>query len=292
MLAGALGIASVAVAPLPASAGPDDPIQVTAGGNVLTITITLPSTNGTGPTGGGPGYEEGISLDPCTYGSDTTGAGITTWNGTNDPPLASDVAAGKIVFVYTSCPGQQPTTQWYFGNPPTLPKPPTPGQLGAVARKHIPLPSPKVKLNPNVGLVNFPEWFAVDQSSWGIVNGSLSLRGTSVVVTAQAYRSDWTTGDGATVPCNGPGIQWDSSMTSTTSSYCKYVYTKSSAGQPVNAQGNPAYQGTVTTYWRVSYVGAMPGGPQETGTLPDLLITSNFTAPIQERQAIVKLNNG
>ncbi|MGH3683070.1 MAG: hypothetical protein ACRDT2_22815 [Natronosporangium sp.] len=91
--------------------------------------------------------------------------------------------------------------------------------------------------------------------------------------------SVWATGDGAEVPCEGPGTPYsgEAGAVEVTSPGCGYTYPRSSAGQT-----GGAYPVTVTITWQVSWSG---GGMS--GTLGPLFSTSTVGVPVAEVQAVV-----
>ncbi len=68
----------------------------------------------------------------------------------------------------------------------------------------------------------------------------------------------WSTGDGSTVTCNGPGTAYDTALPADAQSTdCSHTYTETSAGQP-SPDGNPndaAFPITATVTWSVAWAG-------------------------------------
>ena len=111
-------------------------------------------------------------------------------------------------------------------------------------------PGATVRHSPDVhGIVTLPTWFWLDPAAFG------ELRGTSaegLVAVAVPDTTQWSTGDGATVTCDGAGQAYAEGA----SSACTHTYTRASA----------RYDGTVTRHWVVHYErgGAaidIPGAP-------------------------------
>ena len=284
-----ISLAAPAVAATPPTQPPPPP---TDGLGVVSVTITLPGSPG---TDGKYPTVDGVSLDPCTYLPSPDQMAEEIYDGNNNPPEA-DVLANKVVWFFIDCPGQTQRSSWTLTGQPIGPAPPTPGQLAALAAKQIPLTATAPVSNPDVGLVNMPEWFAIGAAGWEPIDAApLTLRGTTVAVTAQPYYAVWTPGDGSpAIRCDGPGIVYvnDTATPPGGDTYCEHKYLHDSGGQPLDSKGDPAYQANVTVYWRISWFGSAPGGPVVTGTLPDIPMPAAFQVPVQQMETIVTSGGG
>ena len=156
-------------------------------------------------------------------------------------------------------------------------------QLADQAVKRLRLPSPVIKMNPLVtvdpeGLpaqvVFVPTWLWVDASSWGTRSATASAGGLSVTATAKPTTVEWSTGDGQSRTCKGPGKAWRPGTDPSQASSCGHTYTA-----PSPAGGPYTLQATVT--WEISWSG---GG--ETGTRPALTSTSQVALQVLEAGAL------
>lgn len=262
----------------------DPPVTDDPSGGVTTV-IHLPGSPG-GPPGSPAAYDEGVSLNPCSYRFDPSG--MVAENYDFDQPGAPTTAqldAGLVRWYAVACPGKQQYTVWVLvGQPAPGPPPPTPGELAVLARKYMPLPKPAVQHNPTEqGLVNLPTWFWLTDDSWGVHSSILTLRGTTVVAVATPKLVQWQPGTGATVTCKGQGRPYlADAPAKQQSTYCSYTYLRSSAGLP-----GLVYSGTATSVWAVHWIGNAPGQPTEEGDLEDLRLTAPFTLGVAEVQTVV-----
>ena len=202
-----------------------------------------------------------------------------------DAPTQRQIEAGDVRWYAVSCPGQADYPIFVLlGQAAPGPPPPTPGQLAAVARDVVQLPSPVVRHNPSdAALVNLATWLWLDDTSWQVYSSSLSLRGTTVTIVAKPTRVEWVTGDGAQIACAGQGRTYDPNiLADRQSTYCSHTYRRSSGLQP-----NETYRGSATSSWRISWVGSAPGGGVQQGVLPPLELTTAFGLRVQEIQNLV-----
>ena len=269
----------------PAAAAPPGPPVVDDPTGTVTTVIRLPGSPGSAP-GAPAARAESVSLNPCSYRPDPSGMVAENFDFSRaDAPTQDQIAAGQVRWYAASCPGQAEYPIFtLLGQAAPGPPPPTPGELAAVARRAMQLPSPVVRHNPtDAGLVNLATWLWLDDASWQVHSNSLSLRGTTVTVVAKPTKVDWETGDGTLVSCAGQGRPYDVRLTAAhQSTYCSHTYRRSSAGQPASAYG-----GSATASWQVSWVGSAPGGAVEQGVLPPLELTTPFSLRVQEVQDLV-----
>jgi hypothetical protein len=161
--------------------------------------------------------------------------------------------------------------EWFAtGQVPGTP-PPDPAVVGAQAASELRLSSPSLVLSPsNSGYVNLAEWLWIDPSA-----------------TATPAHVTWSTGDGSTLTCNGPGTVYNTAFPADAQSTgCSHTYTQTSAGQP-SPDANPndaAFPVTATVTWTVAWAG--PDG--SAGALPSL--TTEGTSSLKVAQ-IESVNN-
>lgn len=120
-------------------------------------------------------------------------------------------------------------------------------------------------------LVGLPVWLwnTVSDSTWGPKTASANAPGITVTATAHVDRIIWTTGDGSSVTCTGPGVKYDPSF-GTQAPDCGHTY--SQPGQ---------YAITATSKWIVAWTAT-------TGQSGQILVdrASNATVAIAEAQAV------
>jgi hypothetical protein len=181
---------------------------------------------------------------------------------------------------------------WFgTGQVPGTP-PPDPATVGAEAASGLRLPEPSLTLSPaTTAYVNLAEWLRIDPSVWHSFTTSAQACTAGGCTTASATATPsyvtWSTGDGSTVTCNGPGTAYNEAIPADAqSTSCSHTYTTTSAGQPT-PDGNPndaAFPVTATVTWTVAWSG--PDG--SAGALPSL--TTEATTSLKVAQ-IESVNN-
>lgn len=158
----------------------------------------------------------------------------------------------------------------------------TPAELARSAYNKLNLTTPTIVLSPTgQQLVNLPTWLAI--TGWGETTASAGVPATattpavSVTATATPTSVVWSTGDGATMTCDGPGTVYTAGDDPASASpTCGHTYRASSAGQP-----GAAFAVSATVHWSVTWAGARQGG-----TFPDLTTTATARVPVAESQAL------
>ncbi|MDE0804230.1 MAG: hypothetical protein OSA99_13030 [Acidimicrobiales bacterium] len=139
------------------------------------------------------------------------------------------------------------------------------------------LPDPSVGTFPpleNPALVQTATWMWVEDN-WAPLAAADGQGFTAVTVTATPSRADWSMGDGAVVPCAGPGERWEPGRYDSGSS-CTHTYTRSSAGRP-----DGRYSASVTVVWDLTW--SINGNAQ--GSFGQVDQTSAFSIAVGEVQA-------
>jgi hypothetical protein len=158
--------------------------------------------------------------------------------------------------------------------------PPAPGALALQARDRFVLPSPIIRSSPkpeDLQLTWLPTWLWVDQSAWRPRSATASVPGLTVTVTATPVSVSWSTGDGGTVSCLGPGTPWRAGIDPMQASPdCGHVYTSTSAGQP-----HDEFPVRATITWAITWLG---GG--ESGSLPPLTSSAATGFPVAKAPAL------
>jgi hypothetical protein len=176
-----------------------------------------------------------------------------------DPPAAwYEGWCGSVAHHFTVV-----TRMRIFGQPP--------GQALLVeeALRRLALPTPGIHLNPPppaAQLVHVPTWLWLDTPAWTARSATASVPGLSVTATARPTSVVWSTGDGATVTCTGPGTPWAvGTDPAAASPDCGHTYTT------VSGPGTFSLRATIS--WAVTWAG---GG--FAGTEPAL--TSTAALPV------------
>lgn len=134
-----------------------------------------------------------------------------------------------------------------------------PAQLAQEAVDKMKLVGPDIASPRAAGAytVGVPMWMWVNQSAttYGPNTASASAGGVSVTATAQVTNIEWRMGDGATVPCTGPGTPYSASAGMAQSPTCGHVYSKTSAGEP-----GSKYPVTATSTWTINWQGGGVNG--------------------------------
>jgi hypothetical protein len=158
----------------------------------------------------------------------------------------------------------------------------TPAELAQSAYSNLHLTAPTIVLSPaGQQLVNLPTWLSI--TGWAGATATAGLPATvttpavSVTATATPTSVVWSTGDGATVTCDGPGTAYTAGDDPASASpTCGHTYRTSSAGQP-----GAAFAVSATVHWSVAWAGAGQGG-----VFPDLTTTAAAQVPVAESQAL------
>ena len=108
-------------------------------------------------------------------------------------------------------------------------------ELALRAERSLGVPDPVVMTSPSrdgLLFVRVPTWLWVD--GWRTLSASASAGRVTATVEARPLRTVWSTGDGGSVSCEGPGVAWRAGMAEDASS-CRHVYRRSSAGMAGDA---------------------------------------------------------
>lgn len=167
------------------------------------------------------------------------------------------------------------------------------GTLAQTVANHLPLPSPSVRHNPSGhALVGLATWWWVDPGQWQPLQQRTQAGPVWAEVTATPFSTTWDAGDGSEpVTCGGPGTPYDVTRPAAAQSTdCSYIYRRTTADQP---QTGPSvndrfFTVTVTTSWRVTWVGTAGSG----GTLPVLTTSSSFPLAVAQRETVVTGGSG
>ena len=266
---------SIGAALVGLSAGPAgaDTGSAGAGSGGGTVSVGAGSGSGSGGSGGGSSSggsgSGGGSPWTCTYTILTLNNQGGFPNGGPTPGAWYSVTCDDIAT------GAQVTQTVWITNPAAVPPPVDPRVLAVQAENSMTLPAPAVSLNPSgSSVVGLATWLWVDPRVWHTYSVTASAGAVSATATAQPIGVTWTTGDGWTETCGGPGVPYNPSLPSTwQQTYCSHTYARTSIGQP-SPDGDPdhgQFALVATVEWAVTWtaVGA-PGG----GALPTLYTSS------------------
>ena len=163
--------------------------------------------------------------------------------------------------------------------------------LAQQALGYTPMPPPGMGMNPRADreqLVNLTTFLWLDQAQWRPVSASASAAGVTVVTTAVPQRVVWSMGtNGESVTCEGPGVPYDPSKSDADQpDPCRFVYRRSSAGQP-----NGAFTVTATVTWHVTWAASgVPAGQPAAGDLG--VVTRSSSVPVRVAEAEATDTNG
>lgn len=272
----------------PAHAGITNPVDCSKYPNDPTCKVKVGDPGG--PGGPGNGGRGGGGATECRYPitNEVVPCYLPGYGQFADDGCYYKLATGSDLAAAEALGGPAtPPDQWYVGAcgyPPLAGVTkfrefaggvlPDPAVLAAQAVKELRLPQPVIRVNPSPPaqqLVHLPTWLWVDGGSWQAQSATASVPGLSVTATARPSKLVFSTGDGSSVTCNGPGTAWTVGKNPDAASPdCGHTYTRPGT-----------YTLTATVTWQISWAG---GG--QTGTVPDLTTTSNLTITVTESQAL------
>jgi len=180
--------------------------------------------------------------------------------------------------------------QWFATGQVPVSPPPSPATAGAQAASELGLPEPSLALSPaTTGYVNLAEWLSIAPAIWHPFTTSAQACNaggcTAATATATPAVVTWSTGDGSSVTCSGPGTAYDPMLgPGAQSTSCSHTYTATSAGQP-SPDGNPndaAFTVTATVTWSVSWSG--PDG--SAGALPSLVTGASTSLKVAQIESV------
>jgi hypothetical protein len=251
------------------------------------IGVHTPGDAGGGQPGAGPGNAVGAGHrgssgrpDGCYWVADPGVEAVE--RGMDDPP-DSPPPPGTHLYA-RMCPGgvlhgwRWLTPAQAGGNPGPAVDPAT---LAQTAYRQLVLGVPVIRTSPAVAvpqLVRVPTWLWVDRQVWAARSRTAAVPGLSATATARPVRVSWSTGDGVTVVCRGPGTAFRAGVdrASGGSPDCGHTYLRASAGQ-----AGGVFVVTATVQWSVSWAG---GG--QAGVLPPLTSAATVTLRVAESQAL------
>lgn len=108
-----------------------------------------------------------------------------------------------------------------------------PALLAEEASRSVSIAAPVIATSPDASkalYVQVPTWLWIDASWWRPYEATASAGRVTATVSVRPRRTVWSTGDGASVACDGPGLAWRSGLAEDASP-CRHTYRRSSSGQ-------------------------------------------------------------
>lgn len=269
---------------------------------VLGATAAVADVSVSGSDGGsalGVQISSGTSVPGVTFpgaqGTGSASAPVCQFTGLTETPAGVIVVgSGGPGYLYLiACPGWSvgfggSGLLWVPAIPAAAaPVTTDPSTVAAQAAGEISLPVPEIQFSPApFTVVNLSTWLWINPSMWHSYSASASVAGVTASATAVPVSVRWTTGDGSSVVCTGPGTPYRSTVASSAqSTTCSHVYRTTSAGQP-SADGNPndgAFTVTATITWEVSWSSSIAGTG---GALPSLQTESSARLRVEQVQSV------
>lgn len=154
-----------------------------------------------------------------------------------------------------------------------------PRQVALDALASVSIPSPAINTSPSAAgrlFVQVPTWLWLGGDWWRPYTATASAGRVTATVRAVPVATTWSTGDGGSVSCRGPGQAWAPGVDESASD-CSHTYRRSSAAA---AAGRFTLSSTVT--FEITWTSNVGAG----GTLPAITRTSNVSVDVGEIQAI------
>ncbi len=121
-----------------------------------------------------------------------------------------------------------------------------------------------------------PTWLWLEEDWWREYRATASAGSVTSTVLARPVRAVWSTGDGGTTTCEGPGVTWQRGMAESATD-CSYEYRHSSTGEP-----GGTYTLSVTVHFEVGWSSNVDSG----GALPGITRSASRQVRVGEIQAI------
>lgn len=213
---------------------------------------------------------------PCTNDWGWYGGDGCYYQRLDDGPTERDGAPGASYL--PQCIGDPPNAQraavWIPDS-----EAPGLGVLAQIAVSRLSLPAPDIALSPPPPapqLVHLPAWLWVDESTWGPRSATASVPGLSVTATATPTTVVWSTGDGGSRSCEGPGTPWQAGMDPKSESpTCGHTYTRPSRSEP-----GGVFELSATVTWEITWSGGGTSGtvdPLTTSAGTQVVVTESLS---------------
>ena len=142
--------------------------------------------------------------------------------------------------------------------------PSTPSNSLPRREQSVAIDDPPIETSPDADQETYAQvttWLWVEPSWWQPYSATASAGRVSATVTATPVLATWSTGDGGTEECAGPGVVWRRGLDDG-DTYCSHVYRDSSAGQP-----GSTYPLTVTVTFEVTWTSNVGQGRLRAGSV-------------------------
>lgn len=152
-----------------------------------------------------------------------------------------------------------------------------PAALAQEALESVEIAAPEIRTSPSEDgqlYVQLPTWLWIDAGWWHTYTATANAGRVWSTVKARPVSVSWTTGDGGSVPCGGPGTPWSPGAPEDGSN-CTHTYRHSSA-----EDGSYSLSAAVT--FEVTWTSNIADG----GTLETISRTSTVDVEVGEIQAI------
>jgi len=146
------------------------------------------------------------------------------------------------------------------------------GQAAAQVRRLLPRPAGVFTPPANAGVVHVPVSFAVPAGQWAPISATATAAGASVTVTARPSGLVFTSGEGGSADCPGPG------STRASAAACSYTYANASSVAP----GGRSWPASLAIRWTVGWT-ASDG---ERGALDAMTTTMPVALTVREIESV------
>ena len=264
-----------------------DTSGASGGGGSVSVGVSTgggtPGQGGSGSSGSGTGGPTSGSV-----GWTCTSTYLTLNNDGGFPAGGPLPGAWYSVTCVDSASGSQVTqTVWLTDGQPAPTPAVDPRTLALQAENAIRLPAPGIGLDPaGTAVVQLATWLWVDPAIWHDFAVTASVGDVSATAVARPESVEWSTGDGSTTTCPGPGTPYDVDLPSNDQSTgCSHVFSRTSAGEP-SPLGTPddgSFTVTATVVWSVSWTSTGVAGG---GELPTLFTTSSTPLRVAQVESV------
>lgn len=112
-----------------------------------------------------------------------------------------------------------------------------PALLAEQASRSVSIAPPLMATSPDASkalYVQVPTWLWITSAWWRPYEATASAGRVTATVSVRPMRTVWSTGDGGSVRCDGPGVEWREGLAEDASP-CRHTYRRSSSRQPGEA---------------------------------------------------------
>jgi hypothetical protein len=152
--------------------------------------------------------------------------------------------------------------------------------LALEALESVSVPDPVLGTSPpaDAAVVQIPTWFWIDGGWWEPRSATASTGRVTATATAVPASVSWSMGDGTTLACSGPGVEWAAGLPESATD-CSHTYTNSSEPRP-----GGVFRIEATVELDVSWTSNTPTG--DGGDLGVITSSGGTDLQVREIQAI------